>query len=96
MARKWKSKSQQDVNSAGSSPENDAATADDKGAADPSNPPRPTSRSTVALEPSISRPSRKSTRKSANHGKPSQGKERNAVAQSVTPKARAMRERTRH
>ena len=46
---------------------------------------------TVTLEDSRTRPSRKSTRKSANRGKPSQGKERTAVAASVTPTARARR-----
>jgi len=50
---------------------------------------------TVALEESATRPSRKSTRKSASHAKPSQGKERNAVAQSVTPKAQAARAQAR-
>ena len=48
---------------------------------------------TATLEDSQTRPSRKSTRGSTNHGKPSQGKERTAVAQSVTPKARATRAR---
>lgn len=51
------------------------------------------SRATAMLEDSRTRPSRKSTRRSANRGKTSQGKERTAVAQSVTPKARAARAR---
>jgi hypothetical protein len=46
---------------------------------------------TVAFEDSATRPSRKSTRRGANHGKPSQGKERTAVAKAVTPSARARR-----
>jgi hypothetical protein len=48
-------------------------------------------RATAALEDSRTRPSRKSTRKSGNRGKPSQGKERNAVAQMLTPRARRSR-----
>lgn len=48
-------------------------------------------RATAALEDSRTTPSRKSTRRSSNRGKPSQGKERTAVAQSVTPGARASR-----
>jgi hypothetical protein len=50
-------------------------------------------RATAALEDSRTRPSRKSTRRSANRGKPSQGKERTAVARSVSPSARAGRRR---
>jgi hypothetical protein len=46
---------------------------------------------TVTLEDSVQRPSRKSTRRSANGGKPSQGKERNAVAQLLKPSSRAAR-----
>lgn len=48
---------------------------------------------TVTLEDSAGRPSRKSTRRGANHGKPSQGKERTAVAKAMTPTARARRSR---
>lgn len=51
------------------------------------------SKATVMLEDSAGRPSRKSTRRSANHSKASQGKERTAVARSVTPAARARRGR---
>ena len=46
---------------------------------------------TVTLEDSVTRPSRKSTRRSANAGKPSHGKERHAVAQVVKPSARSGR-----
>ncbi len=52
-----------------------------------------TTRATATLEDSRTRPSRKSTRRSANRGKPSQTKERTAVARSVTPSARAGRAR---
>jgi hypothetical protein len=48
-------------------------------------------RATVMLEDSRTRPSRKSTRRSANRAKASQGKERTAVAASMTPGARASR-----
>jgi len=48
-------------------------------------------RATATLEDSRTRPSRKSTRKSANRGKPSQGKERNAAAQMLTPRSRRSR-----
>ncbi|HSK04342.1 MAG TPA: hypothetical protein VK932_23975 [Kofleriaceae bacterium] len=48
-------------------------------------------RATAALEDSRTRPSRKSTRRSANRGKSSQGKERTAVARVVSPSARAGR-----
>ncbi|MEQ1757233.1 MAG: HPF/RaiA family ribosome-associated protein [Vicinamibacterales bacterium] len=48
-------------------------------------------KATVALEDSTGRPSRKSTRRGANHGKPSQGKERTALAKAMAPSAR-----TRH
>ncbi len=48
-------------------------------------------RATAALEDSRTRPSRKSTRRSANRGKPSQGKERTAVARVISPSARARR-----
>ncbi len=54
-----------------------------------------TSRATATLEDSRTKPSRKSTRRSANRGKPSQMKERTALAQSVTPSARAARARAR-
>ncbi len=51
---------------------------------------------TVLLEDSLSKqPSRKSTRRSANRGKPSQGKERTAAAMAVTPSARHRRRRAR-
>jgi len=50
---------------------------------------------TAMLEDSATRPSRKSTRKSANHGKPSQMIERTAHAQAHTPKAEATRARSR-
>lgn len=46
---------------------------------------------TVALEDSLGTPSRKSSRRSANRGKPSQGKERAAQMKAVTPKARRSR-----
>lgn len=48
-------------------------------------------RATAALEDSRTTPSRKSTRRSSNRGKPSQAKERTATAKSVTPGARASR-----
>lgn len=51
-------------------------------------------KATATLEDSRTRPSRKSTRRSANRGKPSQGKERTAVARSLTPSARAARRRS--
>ena len=50
---------------------------------------------TAMLEDSATRPSRKSTRKSANHGKPSQMIERSAHAKAHTPKAEATRARSR-
>lgn len=50
-----------------------------------------TTRATAMLEDSRTRPSRKSTRRSANRGKPSQTKERAAVAKMLTPGARAAR-----
>lgn len=50
-----------------------------------------TTRATATLEDSRTRPSRKSTRKSANRGKPSQTKERAAVARALRPQAKAMR-----
>ncbi|MGE0549120.1 MAG: HPF/RaiA family ribosome-associated protein [Kofleriaceae bacterium] len=53
-------------------------------------------KATAALEDSRTKPSRKSTRRSANRGKPSQGKERTALARSVTPSARAARLSGRH
>lgn len=52
-----------------------------------------TSRATAMLEDSRTRPSRKSTRRSANRGKPSQMKERTALAKSLRPSARAARGR---
>jgi hypothetical protein len=48
-----------------------------------------TTRATAMLEDSRTRPSRKSTRRSANRAKPSQMKERAAAARIHTPKARA-------
>lgn len=48
-------------------------------------------RATAALEDSRTTPSRKSTRRSSNRGKPSQAKERTAVARTTTPGARASR-----
>lgn len=50
-----------------------------------------TTRATATLEDSRTRPSRKSTRRSANRGKPSQTKERAAVAKMLTPQARSAR-----
>jgi hypothetical protein len=50
-------------------------------------------RATATLEDSRTRPSRKSTRRSANRGKPSQTRERTAIASAVTPGARASRGR---
>jgi hypothetical protein len=50
---------------------------------------------TATLEDSVQRPSRKSTRRSANRGKPSQGKERTAVARTVQPSARGAGDRAR-
>lgn len=50
-----------------------------------------TTKATVTLEDSRTRPSRKSTRRGANGSKPSQGKERTAVAMTVAPRARAAR-----
>jgi ribosome-associated translation inhibitor RaiA len=46
-------------------------------------------RATATLEDSRTRPSRKSTRRSANRGKPSHGKERAAQVAATTPTARA-------
>jgi hypothetical protein len=46
-------------------------------------------RATATLEDSRTRPSRKSTRRSANRGKPSHGKERAAQVATTTPTARA-------
>jgi hypothetical protein len=46
---------------------------------------------TVVLEDAAKRPSRRSTRRSLNHGKPSQGKERAAVAEVIKPSTRAAR-----
>lgn len=46
---------------------------------------------TVVLEDSVARPSRRSTRRSLNRGKPSQGKERAAVAEVIKPSTRAAR-----
>lgn len=48
-------------------------------------------RATATLEDSRTRPSRKSTRRGANRGKPSQRKERAALARSLTPSAKAAR-----
>lgn len=50
-----------------------------------------TSRATAMLEDSRTRPSRKSTRRSANRGKPSQAKERTAMTRLQAPAARAKR-----
>ncbi|HVK75880.1 MAG TPA: hypothetical protein VM734_21260 [Kofleriaceae bacterium] len=50
-------------------------------------------RTTVFLEDSRTRPSRKSTRRSANRGKPSQGIERAVVARVTTPAHRAQARR---
>jgi hypothetical protein len=50
-----------------------------------------TTRATAALEDSRTRPSRKSTRRSANRGKPSMTKERATAAKLQTPRARAAR-----
>jgi hypothetical protein len=50
-----------------------------------------TTRATATLEDSRTRPSRKSTRKSANRGKPSQTKERAALANALRPQAKASR-----
>jgi hypothetical protein len=52
-------------------------------------------RATATLEDSRTKPSRKSTRRSANRAKPSQGKERTALAQAMTPAARRRRHRAR-
>jgi hypothetical protein len=56
---------------------------------------RNTSRATAALDDNRLRPTRKSTRRSVNRGKPSQGKERTAVAKSLTPTARNQRRAAR-
>ena len=48
-------------------------------------------KATAMLEDSRTRPSRKSTRRSANRSKPSQGKERAAAARVQTPSARSAR-----
>ncbi len=48
---------------------------------------------TVTLEDSLTRPSRKSTRKSKNRAKVSQGKERTALAKALSPTSRARRGR---
>jgi hypothetical protein len=50
-----------------------------------------TSRATSMLEDSRTVPSRKSTRRSANRGKPSHGKERTALGRALTPSARGSR-----
>jgi hypothetical protein len=50
-----------------------------------------TTRATVTLEDSRTRPSRKSTRRSANRGKPSHAKEHAAAVQLSTPQARSIR-----
>ena len=50
-----------------------------------------TTRAAATLEDSRTVPSRKSTRRSANRGKPSHGKERTALAKAVAPSARAGR-----
>ncbi|MGE0547154.1 MAG: hypothetical protein AB7O24_01450 [Kofleriaceae bacterium] len=50
-----------------------------------------TTRATAAIEESSARPSRKSTRRSANHGKPSQAKERAAAVAMLAPTARMER-----
>jgi hypothetical protein len=50
-------------------------------------------RASAMLEDSRTRPSRKSTRRSANRGKPSQTKERAAAAQMQTSAARFARRR---
>lgn len=52
---------------------------------------KPTSKMTVTLEDSLGRPSRKSSRRSKNRGKPSQGKERAALAKVISPNARSRR-----
>ena len=52
---------------------------------------RRTTRATAALEDSRTRPSRKSTRRSANRGKPSQTKERIVSTKLSTPQARSLR-----
>jgi len=52
---------------------------------------RRTTRATSALEDSRTRPSRKSTRRSANRGKPSHTKERVAVTKLSSPQARFSR-----
>jgi hypothetical protein len=54
---------------------------------------RPRSGMTAALEDSRGKPSRKSTRRSSNRAKTSQGKERTAVARTLSPSARAARGR---
>ncbi len=51
----------------------------------------PGSRMSVVLEDAAERPSRRSTRRSLNRGKPSQGKERAAVAEVIKPSTRAAR-----
>ena len=74
-----------------------AATASERRAGTPTarrNVKRGTAGMTSALEDSRTKPSRKSTRKSANRSKSSQGLERNAHAQAVTSKARALRARS--
>ena len=50
-----------------------------------------TTRASAALEDSRTRPSRKSTRRSANRGKPSHAQERAAAVKLSTPQARATR-----
>jgi hypothetical protein len=52
---------------------------------------KPSSKMTVTLEDSLGRPSRKSSRRSKGRGKPSQGKERAAIAKLVSPKTRSQR-----
>lgn len=56
---------------------------------------RRTSGMTSALEDSRTRPSRKSTRKSVNRGRPAAGLELRATVRTRSPKARATRARTR-
>nr|MDQ3369719.1 hypothetical protein [Myxococcota bacterium] len=48
-------------------------------------------RATATLEDSRTQPSRKSTRRSANRSKTSHGKERTAVAETTSPRAKAAR-----
>ena len=51
-------------------------------------------KATVKMEDSVGRPSRKSTRKAANHSKPGNNLTRRQIRRSSSPKTRAMKAKT--